>query len=127
MPHPETGDVLIVRNPSTWSFPAGKVEPGETFREAAVRETLEETSVTVRPLGILLVTERHPFEAKHDLFITFAAEYIGGEPDPSGDDGVSEALWVPPSRADDLVDFLPLPVADLLAAFPGVMYEIASW
>ncbi|MTE19581.1 NUDIX domain-containing protein [Streptomyces sp. TRM43335] len=56
------GRVLMVRRrvaegaggELSWQFPAGEVEPGETAREAAVREVAEETGLVVRavePLG----------------------------------------------------------------------------
>lgn len=35
--------------PGHWCFPGGKVDEGELFREAAIRETLEETGVTIDP------------------------------------------------------------------------------
>jgi 8-oxo-dGTP diphosphatase len=38
-----------------WSFPKGKVDPGETFPEAAVREIYEETGLKIR-LGVPLPT-----------------------------------------------------------------------
>ncbi len=47
--HGEAGDVvLVVHRPryDDWSFPKGKLEKGETFLEAAVREVEEETSCT---------------------------------------------------------------------------------
>jgi 8-oxo-dGTP diphosphatase len=34
-----------------WEFPGGKVEPGESPTEAAVRECLEETGLVVRVVG----------------------------------------------------------------------------
>lgn len=37
-----------------WEFPGGKVEPGETSAQAAVRETLEETGLAVRAERTLL-------------------------------------------------------------------------
>jgi phosphatase NudJ len=40
---------------STWSIPGGRVEPGETLAEAAVREVFEETGVPIRLDGILRV------------------------------------------------------------------------
>jgi 8-oxo-dGTP diphosphatase len=43
--------VVLVRHPwRGWVPPGGKVEPGETPREAAARETLEETGLHVRVL-----------------------------------------------------------------------------
>jgi len=40
--------VLLVHRPryNDWSFPKGKVDPGETFKEAALREVEEETGFT---------------------------------------------------------------------------------
>jgi 8-oxo-dGTP diphosphatase len=39
--------VLLVHRPGRedWSFPKGKLEPGETFEEAALREVEEETGL----------------------------------------------------------------------------------
>src|SRR5438067_13378278 len=52
------GRVLLIRRASpeaalSWSFPAGKLEPGESAAEAAAREAMEEAGVTVEPLRLL--------------------------------------------------------------------------
>ncbi|MEA2340118.1 MAG: 8-oxo-dGTP diphosphatase, partial [Solirubrobacteraceae bacterium] len=41
------GRVCAIHRPlyEDWSLPKGKLEPGETFEEAAVREVREETSL----------------------------------------------------------------------------------
>ncbi|GCD90612.1 NUDIX hydrolase [Nocardioides sp. LS1] len=53
--------VLLVHRPKydDWSFPKGKVDPGEHVTAAAVREVAEETGVHVR-LGAPLSAQRYP-------------------------------------------------------------------
>ena len=40
-------------NKGRWSFPGGKIEAGETARETARREALEETGIRVRVLEVV--------------------------------------------------------------------------
>ena len=47
------GDVAVVHRPKydDWSLPKGKLEPGETWEAAALREVREETGLRCRLLG----------------------------------------------------------------------------
>lgn len=59
-----------------WEFPGGKREPGESSREAIVREIREELAVTVTP-GPLLHTVEYDYPAFHlsmDCFLCQIAE-----------------------------------------------------
>ena len=43
--------VVLVKEDEWWGIPKGKIDPGETPLEAAVRETVEETSILVTAGG----------------------------------------------------------------------------
>lgn len=74
-----------------WSVPGGHVEVGETLYEAAVRETLEETGVETRPLGVVNVDDAITVDSRgvryHYVLITVLLQPLdpGAEPRPGGD------------------------------------------
>src|SRR5271166_1406351 len=79
-----------------WSIPGGVLEVGETLREAAVREALEETGLQVAPADLLGVYDRILRDADertlyHYVLIDFLCRRVSGEPQPSGD--AAEARW----------------------------------
>lgn len=96
-------DVLLIRRAQPprqgeWSIPGGRQEWGETVRETAAREVMEETGVAVSNLALLDVVDgiaRAPDGAVrgHWTLVDFSADWAGGDPRP-GDDA-AEAKWVP--------------------------------
>lgn len=59
-----SGNYLLVRrsitnksNAGKWEFPGGKIEPGEEFYKALLREVKEETGLTVNVKHVVGVTE----------------------------------------------------------------------
>jgi ADP-ribose pyrophosphatase YjhB (NUDIX family) len=79
-----------------WSIPGGLLEVGETLRQGAEREALEETGLVVRATELLGVFERIvPDDDKrlryHYILIDFLCERLSGELKASGD--AAEARW----------------------------------
>jgi phosphatase NudJ len=99
--------LLLVREAShgqNWWLPAGRVEPGETFEAAALRETQEEAGVAVRLDGLLRI-ERSLVEGGARLRIVFTAVQRDDAPPKSvADDHSLEARWFTP----DEIAALPL-------------------
>jgi ADP-ribose pyrophosphatase YjhB (NUDIX family) len=99
-------DVLLVRHTygagkGNLIIPGGYVKNGETPQNACRREVLEETGISVEPLGIVGIR----FNLK-DWYIVFAAEYVSGEARSDGSEN-SEAVWININEAlgrDDVPD-----------------------
>lgn len=87
-----TGRILVVRrkNPPAagrWSLPGGRIESGETPRQAAAREVREETGLVVEVGGELAHVQIGVFDIRD-----FAATVTGGTL-AAGDDAL-DARWV---------------------------------
>jgi 8-oxo-dGTP diphosphatase len=102
----EDGRVLLIKRGKApllgeWSIPGGMLELGETLRQAAEREALEETSLTVRATELLGVFDRIiPDEQQrtiyHYVLIDFLCETVSGEMRASGD--AADAGWFTPNE-----------------------------
>lgn len=84
------GTVLLVERgkppvSGVWSLPGGHIEPGETAREAARREIMEETGVTAELLGLadvhdVIIEDRSGALTAHYLLAVFYGRWLAGEP-----------------------------------------------
>ncbi len=59
-----------------WVVPGGFVDLGEVVEEAVVRETQEETCLTVRPLRLLNI---YSYPDHRTIIAAYVAEYVSGE------------------------------------------------
>lgn len=79
-----------------WSLPGGMQETGETVREAAAREVMEETSIEAEIRGLIDVVDsiQHDDEGRVRLHYTLVdvwGEWRAGDP-VAGDDAMA-AAW----------------------------------
>lgn len=61
-----------------WALPAGFMEPDEDPRDAACRETLEETGLAVEIAQLIDVLHRPDPNGLADLVIAYRAQVVGG-------------------------------------------------
>ncbi|MER7151241.1 NUDIX hydrolase [Streptomyces lydicus] len=85
-----------------WQFPAGAIEDGETAEQAAVRETQEETGLTVEALKLL--GERvHPKTGR--LMSYTACSVVSGEAHVADAEELAEVAWVSLAKIPEYVPY----------------------
>ena len=85
-----------------WEFPGGKLEPGESAREALVREIREELDVDIR-VGRLLETVEYDYPEFHLTMHCFICELLSEEIVLKEHE---DARWLKEEELDT-VDWLP--------------------
>ena len=101
----EDGNIAIVHRPryDDWSLPKGKLDPGEGFEEAALREVEEETGLRARLGRELPSVEYTDNNGRPKLVRYWEMEPIEGEFTPS--DEVDELRWLGPDEAEALLSY----------------------
>lgn len=101
-----SGELLLVRHDAVdrWVLPGGRLDPGESFLDAARRELAEEAGITATYDGLAFVTRvtlsAVGYEARA-VIPTFAA--VADDADPTVDDPdgeISAARWFEALPAD---------------------------
>jgi ADP-ribose pyrophosphatase YjhB (NUDIX family) len=99
--HDDAGRILLVHqiDRQTWGTVGGAVEPGEAPRDAAVRETLEETGLEVDIVRLVDALGGPEFAVTYPngdrcsfVSIVYEARVVGGRLRPDGRE-VSHCAW----------------------------------
>jgi 8-oxo-(d)GTP phosphatase len=101
-------EIAVIHRPryDDWTIPKGKLTPGESDLEGAVREVLEETGFRVhvgRPLGEVRYMKRGPDGDRPKVVRYWAMEADGGSFSPTPE--VDELKWVTLGEAEVLLTF----------------------
>lgn len=104
----EHQEMLLIHRRGMWDLPKGKLEPGESVEENALREVEEETGITGPKLGKLLPPTYHIYPQKGWILKTthwFLMEVAGAGPlVPQVEEEIHAAEWV---KVDGIMDNLP--------------------
>jgi 8-oxo-dGTP diphosphatase len=79
LPVREDGRMLLLQRPTgTWEPPAGRLQPGESFEEGAIRELYEETGMLISPQHIIATWVGEAPSGRRLASVTYAGRAGGG-------------------------------------------------
>lgn len=102
-------ELLVFYRRGSWDMPKGKIDPGESPEQAAVREVQEETGLVQIELGDFLTHTYHTYEQKGQRILKITWWYWMRTTDmkliPQTEEDIEEIQWVSPKTwlASDVV------------------------
>jgi 8-oxo-dGTP pyrophosphatase MutT (NUDIX family) len=119
--NPRGAFLAIYRN-GKWDLPKGKLEAGESFDVAALREVEEETGLLGVRLVHLLTSTFHTYCMKGQEVLKetrwFVMEYTGdAPPELQGEEGITDYRWVLPGEEESILSATYASISDVLECF----------
>ncbi len=117
----QNGKILLVKHRKAgreyFLLPGGGQEPGETAREALIREWKEELSLTIRPGNFLFAGESTPprnVRKSQMMQLVFGVLEIQGNIDVVPDGALAGHMWMPLEKLES-VAFFPACLPQVMA------------
>jgi 8-oxo-dGTP pyrophosphatase MutT (NUDIX family) len=117
----EKDEILFMFRRGKWDLPKGKLDPGESLEECAIREVREETGVGgLSIVKFLLVTE-HEYEERGMWILKESHWYLmkasSQEPlIPQTEEDISELRWIAPDNFNIILQNTYPSIIDVLRA-----------
>lgn len=97
------GEYLFIFRRGKWDLPKGKIEEGESYQQAALREVEEETGLSNLKLDKTLMSTYHTYPLEDTLVLKktywFEMQYTGHEaPVPQTTEDIEEVKWFKPEE-----------------------------
>lgn len=118
--HNGHGEILLIFRRGWWDLPKGKLDPGESTPQAALREVEEETGIRDITLGHFFGHCYHIYPLKHGAWAFKPSHWyemrVLGRPEltPQAEEQIECAEWVPIGHLDEYLPKMFPSLADLL-------------
>ena len=101
------GQILMIFRLGVWDFPKGKAEAGETIKETAVREVLEETGIEAAIVGKEPISVFHTYDTYGPKMLKetvwFEMKAVSGSTRPQTEEQIEQAVWVERDKVAELL------------------------
>jgi 8-oxo-dGTP diphosphatase len=100
------GEIALVHRPryDDWTLPKGKLDPGESFEEAALREVEEETNLRCHLVRDLPAVRYRDNKGRPKIVRYWLME-LDSDPGFTPNDEVDQLQWVTPRQALELLTY----------------------
>lgn len=116
----ENKDLLFIYRNDKWDLPKGKIEKGETIKEAAVREVEEECNITIFKRGEKICKTYHTYIYRNEVVLKKTHWYKmkargQNKLKPQREEGITDVRWFKPDHIDAILANTFPSILDVLA------------